>query len=176
MGLEETCPAVLIIPTGLKSKLGKHESYPVGAELLSRELAGLSMFKRLSVSFLRGGVTWSEIAAMTRFPILNAEYNFEQWMPGQVFGRPSWSIVVRPVPRELRGLIKARLVEGGFAKVRHWFERNADLWGSDGIRRFELQWDQSERKIVFEERSNSGPKVGDKHREHSRTNRCAEAD
>ena len=158
MGLEQTAPAPFIIPTGNKAKIGKADSYPLGAELLSDALRGTPMFQQLGLSFGHNGSSSKTSAGMTQLPVLSVEYRLEHWISGIVFG-PTWSIGVNAVPREIKGLIRANLVEGGLMEVRRWLESHAHVWGSEGTHRLALVWDLKRKEILFEKFVRSEPHV-----------------
>jgi hypothetical protein len=165
MESQSASPEFVIIPTGSKPKIGKRESYVIGAEIISKALAGLPMFPKLQLSF-GGSRGHANNPSPARLPVMAVQYRLEHWINGVVFG-PSWLIGIEAVPREMKGLIKAQLLESGLERVRNWLLKHERVWGAEGIRRIEVEWDSDKKELQFLEFSSSGPKVIGNHREHT---------
>jgi len=88
-------------PTRLKCKISSKLSYPLGAELISSELSDVPQAQGLEISF------FSKYERMeTRgepYEILSVSYH-----PWETYDS-GWRIEVRPVPRELKHLVKVAL-------------------------------------------------------------------
>jgi hypothetical protein len=166
MGDERITPVLSILRTGYKGKIGKAESYAVGAELLSDALRSLPMFDLIDLSFGYFGGSSKISATMRLVPVLSVEYRFEHWISGFVFG-PGWSISVYAVPRELKGCIKASLIGGGLIEVRRWFEAKADVWGAEGRHQLGLTWDREQSEMLLELDEHTGPREAKKRHGHS---------
>jgi hypothetical protein len=158
----EAAVAPLIIPTRYKAKIGKELSYPLGAEVLSRALAGLPMFAHLSIWFGSGSSTPRKICTETQNRVVSVAYSCTRSFT-MSFG-PSWTIRVTAVPRETRAQIKEMLLESGLEQIRTWLEKKANVWGSDGHVQLDVNWNSSTHQLVFDEIVEAGPHIAGKPR------------
>ena len=157
MCLDPTEPTPSIIRSFGKGKIGKAESFPIGAELISDALRGLPMFHQLGIAFGPFGSSSRTWAGVTQLPVMFVQYQLE-WISGTALG-PWWHIYVHVVPRDIKGLIKANLVESGLREVRRWLESKTHVWSSDGTHRLSLVWDIKRKEILFEKHARPGPRV-----------------
>jgi hypothetical protein len=106
-------------PTRLKCKISSKLSYPVGAELISSELSDVPQAQGLEISF------FSKYERMeTRgepYEIFSVSYH-----PWETYDS-GWRIEVRPVPRELKHLVKGALTAEFFPRIRQWLKARAGL-------------------------------------------------
>jgi len=141
-------------PTRLKCKISGRLSYPVGAELISAELADVPQAASLEIGF------FSKYERMeTRgqpYEILTVSYT--SWGI-QDYG---WRIEARPVPRELKHSVKEVLTTEFFPRIRRWLKARAgvDRLDSCGVifdEKHEPMFKWRDRHRLVEVSSTSGP-------------------
>ncbi len=108
-------------PTKLKSKISSKFSYPVGAEIISSELASVPQAQELQISFYSKYETRE-----TRHEPYSI---FEVAYAGNDLFQPGWSIIVHPVPRASKHLIKTALTHEFFPRLRSWLQVHSNLNG-----------------------------------------------
>jgi hypothetical protein len=151
----------VVIPTGFKSKLPQTLSYPVGAEMLSVSFEGVPQFGKLTVTFWFYPKARPEL--LNRYSVLEIRYSrpaksvhsrpehFEDRMP-----KATWQIMVRPVPRARRYLIRTQLQDGVLKTARDWLEKNADREEEGGLGLI-LTFDEESELVLISEESHLGP-------------------
>jgi hypothetical protein len=115
----------MLFPTKLKAKISRRLSYPVGAELISSELADVPQAQSLEIRF-QGKYERMETRGKP-YSIFVVSYS------GTQSYEPGWSIVVRPVPRALKHTVKEILTSELFPRIRKWLLDRADLDSRDGF-------------------------------------------
>jgi len=105
-----------LIRTGLRNKLPKGLSYPLGAELISTLLANVPQYDELWISFSKSG--WMSIEAIGG--ALGAASYMLSFSASLYFISPSYRLRVPAVPSEYRQTIRVSLIEYGLPKVRAW--------------------------------------------------------
>ena len=126
----------MLFPTFRKSKISSKLSYPVGAELISSELATVPQAQSFDIWFRD-----KHERLKTRgkpYDILEVSYG------GPRGYRPGWHIVVEPVPRALKHTIRTALKSEFFPRIRTWLQELGTpntTYGGAGIR------------VVFDEKS-----------------------
>lgn len=103
----------MLIPTLYKTRLSREFSYPIGAELLSEQLADVPQFSEFRICFSDAVGAWKSkfqrmIADGTDYEIVAARL----WSP--------FEISVYPVQRELKHAAQKALVAHGLPKLRDW--------------------------------------------------------
>ena len=157
----ESAPANPIIPTGFKSKLPQALSYPIGAEILSAAFAGVPQFDLLNVDFFFYSKMRPEVVG--NYPVLELRY----WRGAKtIHTRPeqlengvmkrSWSIMVRPVPRVRRHLIRTQLTDAALPAARAWLDRNAGCVG-EGSLELTYLFDEETQLLIANETPHLGP-------------------
>src|SRR5258708_5461772 len=114
-----SCEAPLrsvLIPTTYKTRLPREFSYPIGAEALSKHLAGVPQFSEFRICFSDVVSAWKSkfqqiIAEGADYEIVRARL----WSPFEIF--------VYPVQRILKHAAQEALVSGGLPKLRDWMLR-----------------------------------------------------
>ena len=116
---------LVLIPTRFKSKIPHTLSYPIGAEAISSALKDVPQFADLALQFWlwkflhpdRTHVYTVLVLSYARAPqsLTSGEHDLK-------YGRlePRWTIMVRPVPRKRRYLIKTKLEEEALPFARRW--------------------------------------------------------
>jgi hypothetical protein len=127
-----------IFPTSYRIKHSKEVSYPIGAEALSRQLAGVPQHDLITCHFLAGYPQYD--VGKPQFYVLNVVYekqarkfhDSKSALERGVFD-PRWYISVFAVPRHLRGAIKLLLIEQAVPDVvRPWLIEKSHLTGRTG--------------------------------------------
>lgn len=108
----------MLIPTLYKIRLSREFSYPVGAELLSEQLAGVPHFSEFRICFSDVVSAWKSkfqqmIAEGADYEVIRARL----WSP--CFWSP-FEIFVYPVKRELKHAAQEALVSHGLPRLREW--------------------------------------------------------
>ena len=106
----------MLIPTRYKARLSREFSYPIGAEALSQQLAGVPCFDEFQISFSDVVSAWK--SKFQRMVAEGADYEIVRvrfWSP--------FEISVYPVQRTLKHGAKEALVSHGLPQLRDWMER-----------------------------------------------------
>ena len=128
----------MLFPTKLRVKISSRLSYPVGAELISSELADVPQAQSLEVRF-HGKYERMETRGQP-YSIFTVSY------AGTQSYQPGWSIEVRPVPRALKHAVKETLTSEFFPRIRKWLEDRADLNSRHGDGYFWRKSDKSRER------------------------------
>jgi hypothetical protein len=124
-----------LIPTRYKGPLAKATSYPVGAELLSRELSGVPQYEALEIGFY-GEKNQAFLLSQSSFPVLRFEYQKIQgsystsncsWSQSRL--EPNWKITVYPILSSNRRMFRDYLAASGWNLIRTWLN---DEWPNNG--------------------------------------------
>ncbi len=124
-----------LIPTRHKSPLAKGTSYPVGAELVSRELVDVPQYAALEIGFY-GEKCRAFLLDQKFFPVIQVEYKKMQGGYSTANGEsslsrlePNWQITVHPVLGNERKKFRDYLEQGGWNLIRTWLN---DQWAYNG--------------------------------------------
>lgn len=122
-----------LIPTLSKAKISGRFSYPVGAEQLSSALASSSQFQELRLHFYSSksnhALGWGHYEFL-RVEYLNSAKPAEEWPIQSLYQRPPqyrWEVVVQPVPRLLRRVIRQYIIEHALPAISRWLAERAGL-------------------------------------------------
>ena len=106
----------LLIPTRLKVPIGKSDSYPVGAEIISAQLKGVAQFGVLSLGFTpfygtTSNLPWKEPGVE---PVMEARYrNLRPGISGSRehidsgFYDETWELNIYPVRRHVKEVVSS---------------------------------------------------------------------
>ncbi len=147
--IDRVKPAQLI-PTGWREQLGKGTSYPIGAEAVSRALAGLWHFERASLS-LNGFDRWSP-GRDEPIHVLGV-YFYEParaWRLARDGEAASWHVDVYAVPQALRHVVRVALLESGLPFLRRWLLNIGKLEGRDGQIKLRIRFRDDELLVAEE--------------------------
>jgi hypothetical protein len=123
-------------PTRLKVKISSKFSYPVGAELISYELAGVPQAESLEISFFS---KYERIETRGEpYDIFTVSYNG----PRSAHFNSGWNITVRPVPRALKPSVKEAMTGEFFPRIRQWLDKHAGLDSKYGGRSLAIVLDE----------------------------------
>jgi len=132
--------------------VSKDLSYPVGAEIVSKLLAGVPQYELLNIYFA-GYVTAAtlrrRIARGEPVGIFEASYYHARPAlnrPRSFRGLETWELRVHPIPRERKFETRRLLVEDGLQRVRSWLTLQRPPVWYEGTKRCSLQ-------IVFDDGS-----------------------
>lgn len=127
-----------LIPTRHKGPLAKGTSFPVGAELVSRELAGVPQYDSLEIGFY-GEKNPALLLTRNSSPILRFDYRMIQgsystcnssW--SQSWLGPNWKITVYPMLSSERAKFRDYLDVKGWGLIRDWLTRQWPINGRLG--------------------------------------------
>jgi hypothetical protein len=130
----------MLFPTKLRVKISSRLSYPVGAELISSELADVPQAQSLEVRF-HGKYERMETRGQP-YSIFTVSY------AGTQSYQPGWSIEVRPVPRALKHTVKETLSSEFFPRIRKWLEDRADLDSRHGFDALSVVLDENGETLL----------------------------
>ncbi len=133
----------MLFPTRTKSKISGRLSYPLGAELISSELADVPQAKSAEIRFESKNDRTETRGAP--YEVLGVSFL------GPAHDGPYWSIVVRPVPRVLKHMVKEALTGEFLPLVRQWLEKNAYLNDRSGACSASVIFDESRETLRWEE-------------------------
>ncbi len=152
-----------IFPTSYRMKHSKEVSYPIGAEALSRQLAGVPQHDLITCRFSAGYPQHD--VGKPQFYVLNVAYekqartfhDSKSALERGVFD-PHWYISVFAVPRHLRGTIKLVLLEQALpAVVRPWLIEKSHLTGQTGGSVLWLEYVRADNVFKFTMREDIAP-------------------
>jgi hypothetical protein len=140
-----------IFLTSGRDKHSKEVSYPIGAEVLSRTLAGVPQHQSITCRFWASSIHHD--LGQPTLHVLHAVYsqrerNFHDGKFARERGvlEPHWTITVFAVPRQLRGAIKLALIETSLPEiVRPWLIENSRLTGQSGDAGLTIEYVRSEQ-------------------------------
>ena len=138
----------MVFPTRLKVKISSLRSYPVGAELISAQLLGVSQAKALQISFHEKYETLEN--RDEPYTIFSVSYS------GERVSDDGWSITVWPVPRSAKRAVKQMLTTEMFPRIRDWLSRHANLRSRYGFHSIEVIFDERAVTLLLEERHSGG--------------------
>jgi len=122
---EPSLGEIVLIPTSFKSKNPHTLSYPIGAEAISSALKDVPQFENLTLQFWLWKFLRPDQTHVYSVLILNysraarsLHTTKDQLKYSQL--EPRWTIMVRPVPRNRRHLIKTKLEEEALPFARRW--------------------------------------------------------
>ena len=135
----------MLFPTKVKAKISSKLSYPLGAELISSELADVPQAQSLEISF---HAKYEQIETRGKpYPIFTVAYSGTQSYP------VGWSIDVRPVPRALKHRIKETFSCELFPSIRKWLGSHAALNSRHGFHALDVVLDEASKALLrLEER------------------------
>jgi hypothetical protein len=131
------------LTTSYKPRIGRQESFAIGARDLSQALSGIPQGESIRLDFDR---------SYRRDDHLVHVMTFRYWYIPEFIptfgGLPGWRVSVRAVPRVLKHQIKTLLIEGALPNIaRPWLFANADLFGRMGEKALDLVFDEAEERI-----------------------------
>jgi hypothetical protein len=155
---------VPIIPTGLKVKIPKTLSYPLGAQAISEALQGVPQIGSLLVDFwYMNRMQWKLPIPLQPYRVLSVSYWSASIKPayrrfyieaGQFDA--GWRITVEPVPRSLRQSIQGKLLAEALPKMKTWLIASQDSEGRTGGHNLVLRFDETSNELKSEEHSSIG--------------------
>jgi hypothetical protein len=116
---------IVLIPTSFKSKIPHTLSYPIGAETISSALRDVPQFGDMTLQFwlwkfLRPDQTRAySVLVLSYSRVAKSLHTAKNQLKYSQL-EPRWTIMVRPVPRDRRHFIKARLEEEALPFARRW--------------------------------------------------------
>jgi hypothetical protein len=157
---------MFLIPTRYKSNLPGHLTYPVGAEALSNALEGLPHVEKFSIFFSASPTIsaseFQRILVQGRpYGVLRAEYRRPE-KPGisgsnddveKGWYAESWGLMVFPVLRKLRSLVRPLLLAEGMPAVAGWLRSSGQAGWEMRTRWVDLIFDPSSGAITTREGS-----------------------
>jgi hypothetical protein len=130
----------MLFPTKLKVRISSKLSYPLGAELISSELADVPQAQSLEISF-HGKYERMETRGKP-YRIFTVSYS------GTQSYQPGWSIEVRPVPRALKHTVKETLTSEFFPRIRKWLQDRADVDNRHGFDALAVVLDENSETLL----------------------------
>jgi len=135
----------MLFPTRHRSKISSKLSYPVGAELISAQLATVPQARTFDISF----------SSAQNYFLKNRgdPYAiFSVWFAGTKEYEPGWHVRVQPVPRVLKHTVAAALKAEFFPQIRKWLVKYAPLDARHGAHIIRVIFDEkSETMLKLEE-------------------------
>jgi hypothetical protein len=148
-----------LIPTSFRAKIPRGLSYPVGSEVVSRALADVPQYSRLTLTFWAKPFSSSsqfraELVAGKPMDVFVASYRHVP--PGLSGSRgmiesgwydEQWGLTVYPVASERRQDARRLLLEGGLVSVRRWLSELRDSTWYYGHKRMAIRYDPTSNSI-----------------------------
>lgn len=152
-----------IFPTSNRIKHSKEVSYPIGAEALSRQLAGVPQHDLITCNFYAGYPQYD--VGKPQFYVLNVLYEkqarkFHHSKSALERGvhDPRWYISVFAVPRHLRSAVKLLLLEQALPDVvLPWLMGKSHLTGQTGGSALWLEYIRADNALKSTTREDIAP-------------------
>lgn len=143
-----------------KAKIGKDNSWPIGAELLSAALFDVPQSEFIQLEFAEA----DRISLKEDRPplVFEAEYYFKGATIFSPRGSlsPSWRLVIRAVPREWKHNVKSLLLEQGLPQiVRPWLVENDGPPRREGSALLRLWYDPVDGRLIQRSYGKTGPSL-----------------
>ena len=150
-----------------RQKLPKQLSYPVGAELLSRELGTHPELPKLELHFSASPIaSRSEFRQMleNKLPYVVLRVQFVRWDKRLSYGddqwiqeylRGKWTVDVFPVLRSLKSQAKEMLISKALPQVAAWMTKPREPAWYYGRKEFAVVFQPEEADLEFREREMS---------------------
>lgn len=142
-----------IFQTLFRAKHSHLVSYPLGAEALSRALAGIPQYAVVKCEFVAGN-SHQHLDRLV-LPVVTATYqrrerNFNDGPDADARGvfLPRWTIRVYAVPKTLRHAVKTALADGLPNIMRPWFIDHAGISGKTGACALNLEYESAEARLI----------------------------
>lgn len=150
-----------------RQKLSERLSYPIGAELLSRELEKHPELPKLELRFSSSPIlSESEFRRMleNRLPYVVLRVQFVRWDKRLSYGddqwiqeylRGKWTLDVFPVLRSLKSRVKEKLTSEALPQVAAWMTKPREPAWYYGRKEFDVVFQPEEVAVEFREREMS---------------------
>jgi hypothetical protein len=155
---------VPILQTSYRSKLPKGWSYPVGAELLSRALAGIDGAADRALYFNDYHIRDSRHRRLREqdepYPIVSVGYR-SPWSDAERQSCAArglvevWAITIDPVPSDQRAQVRRCVEASGLHLIREWLERARGSKTNLGRGSCRILYHQGRERLLFEQRLNN---------------------
>ena len=153
-------PKERLFPTRRKGRIGSYLSWPVGAKVVSEAFAAVPQAKEFEVEFAEPWPKYHQGRWPVRIPVLEVEYRrYRNPHLSGFWAEPDWTLIVRPVPRELKPKVRSALETIGFKRAGEWLTQNERLHGREGSVRFCVLWNSESDGLEFETKGNAVPEV-----------------
>jgi hypothetical protein len=149
----------VLLSTVSKDKIGRHLSYPLGAESLSRAFVDFPQAVNSSVRFNGKSVRLSSLsdAMQHREDICTILTCSCESKYGDTYGAPylgklrhiAWKVAVYPVLREWKPIVSEALQTEGLPKLRDFLKRTYVTGEKPEAPFFHITFDPSENKLGF---------------------------
>jgi hypothetical protein len=138
---------VPLIRTGLRDKLTRGLSHPVGAEAISRALRGCPCYDELWIAF------GSRPLPLHPAPAACAGFRLAFAVVANGHS-PSWHLSVAAVPSAERAVVRQLLVSVGLPQAREWLCRPRPQTWHEGLRLFQVGYAVGPVRVCFVESLN----------------------
>ncbi|WP_019503150.1 hypothetical protein [Pseudanabaena sp. PCC 6802] len=136
-----------LIRTGVRDKLAKGLSYPVGAEIISSALAGVPQFDELWISFDKA--RWRSIQRNER-----GDFFMQAFVVVLNFNSGGAYLSLSAVPSEFRKIVKQSIINYGLPEVKAWLTVERPKTWFEGFRKFEVGIASDAGDVCFIEKKN----------------------
>jgi hypothetical protein len=151
-----------MLPTKYKEKLPRHLSYPVGFDLLARELRDVPQADKLEVSFHAHAGRTTETEQKRRsgdyFCVLTASFRYirmgyseSKVMKEQGLYDPNWSLYVYAVSRKHRSVASQLLCEKGIPAIVAWLRAPRRETWLQGRKEIHVYFRETDPAVLVEE-------------------------
>lgn len=148
-----------MFPTTLRDKLPPFLSYPVGAAVMSRELAGTPQAAEMRLTFNANRALQHKETRRQPYLVLRVNYahvpmasfGSSRIMESFGFFDPNWSITVFAVPRDMRQVVVQLMTETGIPRIREWLIAHATLPAFVRRKYLRISFDEGLLELVFDE-------------------------
>lgn len=142
-----------MLKTRAKSKIGKHLSYPIGAEAISQFVGAIPQAEKVGICFLDSPTGWASdfnktLRDFEAYPILRCQFTYDPLPYVGVNSNISWEILVYPVKRELKADARKALFLCGLPELKTFLYQTAIYAGRRTIaNHIAFKFDPIEKRI-----------------------------
>ena len=133
-----------LIPTGIRKKLQRGLRHPVGAEAISRALAGCQKFDDLTILF------GDKPQALDVAPKACDGFSLAFSVYARNESQLGWRLIVPAVPSQSRHAVRQLLELAGLPAVREWLRPRPETWYT-GVREFQVGYALEPPRVCFVE-------------------------
>jgi hypothetical protein len=140
-------PPVPLIRTGLRDRLSRGFSHPVGAEAISRALRGSPRYDELWIAFGNRPLPLHPAPAECR------DFRLAFAVIANVYDS-SWHLSVPAVPSQERAVVRELLTSAGLPGARQWLCRPRPQTWHEGFRLYQVGYATDPVRVCFVESLN----------------------
>ncbi len=145
-----------MIPTRAKSKISKTLAYPLKAKTVSQALADVPQAEELSLDFTHWRSTVSSKKSGQPYVVVSIEYSFNKasqftphYFEEEGYNKPKWTIIIQPVPSEIKHHVAQLLENQAFPLMRDWLFAKREATGREEGHSFNVFYNEADDRLEY---------------------------